>query len=262
MGVLPKLAKPGGEDLVAANPIIQAEDLSLAYRIATTGASTFKGYLIQLAKRQTEYRNLWALREVSFEVMEGEVFAVIGPNGAGKSTLMKIIAQVLPPTEGRIRVQGRLAPMIELGAGFNAEMTGRENTVLYGTLLGRDPRYMRERVETIAGWAGLEDFIDSPVRNYSTGMLARLGFAVATDQRPEILVVDEVLAVGDEQFQRKSENRIKEMIDQGTSVVLVSHALTTVLDLADRVMWLESGQVRAIGDPESIVEAYRAATEV
>ena len=237
--------------------MVVGESISLAYRVPTTKTGTLKSFVIDLLKRKTEYRNLWALGDVSFDVGHGEVFAVIGPNGAGKSTLMKIIAGVLPPTEGRVRVWGTVAPMIELGAGFNAEMTGRENTVLYGTLLGRDPSLLEDRVGDIAKWAGIEEFIDSPVRSYSTGMLARLGFAVATDQRPDLLVVDEVLAVGDTEFQHKSEDRIRSMIQAGTSVVLVSHALDTVLELADRVMWIESGQIEMIGEPEVVVEKYR-----
>jgi ABC-type polysaccharide/polyol phosphate transport system ATPase subunit len=210
-------------------------------------------------KGNTSYEKLWALKGVSFEVRRGEVLGIIGPNGAGKSTLMKIIAQVLPPTSGRVRVDGSIAPMIELGAGFNSEMTGIENVVLYGTLLGRDPNEMRTRVPAIAEWAELEEFIDTPIRNYSSGMLARLGFAVATDQRPDVLVVDEVLSVGDESFQSKSGKRIESMIADGTSVVLVSHVLGTVSELSDRVLWLDHGTIVKEGDPKDIVASYREA---
>ncbi len=231
--------------------------MALAYRMTHDRAGTVKEFAIRFVKRQVQYEQLWALKGVSFTVGRGEVFAVIGPNGAGKSTLMKVLARVLPPTEGRVIVRGSVAPMIELGAGFNAELTAYENVVLYGTLLGRDPEFMRERAEAIAKWAALEDFLDVPIRSYSSGMLARLGFSVATDIEPDILVVDEVLSVGDEAFQRKSAERIEAMIDAGTAVVLVSHALETVLEVAERVMWLDHGQVKMIGEPKEVVEAYR-----
>ncbi len=232
--------------------------MSLAYRLARNRAGTMKEYAIRLVKRQVEYERLWALNDVSFEVRPGEVFAVVGPNGAGKSTLMKIIARVLPPTEGRVIVRGTVAPMIELGAGFNQEMTALENIVLNGTLLGRDPADMRQRAPAIAEWAGLQDFLDVPVRSYSTGMLARLGFAVATDFQPDVLVVDEVLSVGDEAFQHKSRQRIESMIERGTSVVLVSHDMGTVESVADRAMWLDNGQVKMLDSPAEVVDAYRA----
>ncbi|MDP8930912.1 MAG: ABC transporter ATP-binding protein [Actinomycetota bacterium] len=239
-------------------PRIEVRNMSLAYRLARNRAGTMKEYAIRLVKRQVEYERLWALNDVSFEVRPGEVFAVVGPNGAGKSTLMKIIARVLPPTEGRVIVRGTVAPMIELGAGFNQEMTALENIVLNGTLLGRDPADMRQRAPAIAEWAGLQDFLDVPVRSYSTGMLARLGFAVATDFQPDVLVVDEVLSVGDEAFQHKSRQRIQSMIERGTSVVLVSHDMGTVESVADRAMWLDNGQVKMLDSPAEVVDAYRA----
>ncbi|MBW3579362.1 MAG: ABC transporter ATP-binding protein [Actinobacteria bacterium] len=217
-----------------------------------------KEYTIRLLKRQVEYERLWALTDVSFDVCRGEVFGVVGPNGAGKSTLMKIIARVLPPTEGRVIVRGTVAPMIELGAGFNQEMTALENIVLNGTLLGRDPTTMRERAPAIAEWAGLQDFLDVPIRSYSTGMLARLGFSVATDFQPEVLVVDEVLSVGDQAFQYKSRERIASMIRSGTSVVLVSHDLGTIEEVSDRALWLDHGYVKMLDTPAEVVPAYRA----
>jgi ABC-2 type transport system ATP-binding protein len=242
-----------------AQTMVAVEDVSLAFRIGRSQSGTFKEHLIDAVKRNTTYEKLWALKGVTFEVNRGEVVGVIGPNGAGKSTLMKVIAQVLPPTDGRVRVNGTIAPMIELGAGFNSEMTGIENIVLYGTLLGRDPGFMRSRVPAISEWAELEDFIDTPIRNYSSGMLARLGFAVATDQRPDVLVVDEVLSVGDEAFQQKSSDRMMAMIEAGTSVVLVSHVLDTVATLSTRVVWLDHGSVVKKGPPEQTVAEYRTA---
>jgi ABC-2 type transport system ATP-binding protein len=241
-------------------PTIEAHDLSLAYRLARNNAGTLKEFAVRFVKRQVQYEKLWALTSVSFTVRPGEVFAVIGPNGAGKSTLMKVLARVLPPTEGRVVVRGQVSPMIELGAGFNQELTAHENIILYGTILGRPPTEMRERVQPIAEWAGLTEFLNVPIRSFSTGMLARLGFAVATDVDPQVLVVDEVLSVGDQAFQRKSRDRIMQMMDRGTSVVLVSHALRTVEEVADRVMWLDHGKVQMEGPPHEVIEAYKVAS--
>lgn len=239
---------------------IDVDDVSLAYRLARNRPGTIKEFAINLLKRQVTYERLWALSSVSFQVRRGEVFAVVGPNGAGKSTLMKILARVLPPTSGRVIVRGSVAPMIELSAGFNTELTAFENVVLYGTLLGRDPGLMRERAPEIARWAELDDFLDVPLRSYSTGMLARLGFAVSTDIEPDILIIDEVMAVGDESFRQKSAGRIRTMIANGASVVLVTHNLAQVQRLASRAMWLDHGHIKMLGDPEEVVAAYKAAS--
>lgn len=215
-----------------------------------------KEFAINLLKRQVVYETLWALDDVSFEIAQGEVFGVVGPNGAGKSTLMKILAGVLPPTSGRVVVEGLVSPMIELSGGMNPEMTGRENIVLFGTLLGREPSLMRERIRPIAEWAELTEFLDVPLRNYSTGMYTRLGFAIATDVLPEVLLVDEVLSVGDENFKRKSTAKIRDLMDGGTTVVLVSHSLPTMRKMADRVMWLDHGRMKLIGETMEVVTAY------
>ena len=241
-------------------PVIQVIDVGIAYRLGRNQAATLKEFAIRAVKRQVSYERLWAVRDVSFEVSAGEVFAVVGPNGAGKSSLMKAVARVLPPSEGRVIVRGSVAPMIELGAGFNPELTARENIILYGTLLGRQPQVMRGRVATILDWAGLAEFSDVPIRSYSTGMLARLGFAVATDTQPDVLVVDEVLSVGDEAFQVKSKARIAELMNGGAAVLLVSHALDTVQSMAHRVMWMDHGAARMIGSGPEVVAAYRAAS--
>lgn len=243
------------------SPAIEAVDVQMAYRLNRNPVGSFKEYAIHLFKGQVQHETFLAVKGISFEVTPGEVFGVIGPNGAGKSTLMKLIARVLPPTDGRIIVRGNVAAMIALGAGFNPELTARENILLYGTLLGRDAGYMRSRVASIIEWAELEDFVDVPTRSFSSGMLARLGFAVATDTEAEILVVDEVLSVGDEAFKRKSLDRMNTMIAGGTSVVLVSHALNTILEKCDRVMWLDHGQIVQIGDPETVVAAYQASVQ-
>jgi ABC-2 type transport system ATP-binding protein len=238
-------------------PSVVATNIGLAYRMARDRAGSMKEFAINMLKRQVVYESLWALDDVSFEIGQGEVFAVVGPNGAGKSTLMKVIAGVLPPTSGRVVVRGLLSPMIELSGGMNPEMTGRENIVMFGVLLGRDPDYMRERVGPISEWAELTEFLDVPMRNYSTGMVARLGFAIATDVKPEILLVDEVLSVGDEAFRRKSNERLEVLMEGGTTVVLVSHSLPTVRNMADRVMWLDHGRIKMIGEAETVVQAYQ-----
>jgi len=238
-------------------PAISATDIRLEYRLSRSNIGSIKEYAIKAVKRQIKYESLWALDGVSFEVAKGEVFGIIGPNGAGKSTLMKIMARVLPPTEGRVIVRGSVAPMIELGAGFNNDLTGYENIVMYGTLLGRTPDRMRDRAWEIAEWADLTNFVDVPLRSYSSGMLARLAFAVATDIEPDILVVDEVLSVGDAAFQIRSQERMENLIDRGASVVIVSHNLGTVAELANRAMWLDHGRTVMTGDPLEVIDAYK-----
>lgn len=244
--------------MTAEPPLIDVSGVSLAYQMTRDRAGSIKEFTFQLLRRQVRTEAFWAVRDVSFQVRRGEVLALIGANGAGKTTMMKVVARVLPPSEGRVVVRGRLAPMIALGAGFNPELNGYENIVLFGTLLGRTPDEMREQTGSIAEWAGLTEFLDVPLRSYSSGMLARLGFAVAADVDPDVLVVDEVLAVGDEAFQQKSTDRMHELMSGGTAVLLVSHQLGTVSELADRVIWLDHGVIRAEGPPAEVIAAYRA----
>lgn len=241
-----------------SEPLVLLDDVRLAYRLSRNAGGSLKEFAISLAKRQVSYEKLWALQGVSLRVHAGEVVAVIGHNGAGKSTLMKLVARVLPPTSGRVRVHGQIAPMIELGAGLHPDLTTFENIVLYGTLLGRDPARMRQRATSIVEWAELGDYLDVPVRAYSSGMLARLAFSIAVDTDPDVLIVDEVLSVGDEAFQRRSLGRIEQMISGGTGVLLVSHNMDLVIERATRAVWLERGLVRATGDPAELVAAYRA----
>ncbi len=232
--------------------------MTLRYRLDRNRVGTVKEAAVRFVKRDHSYESILALDGVTFTVSPGEIFGVIGPNGAGKSTLMKIIARVLPPSSGRVIVRGSVAPMIELGAGFNPEFTARENVIIYGALLGRDPKFMRERVDVIVEWAGVADFVDIPVRTFSSGMKGRLAFSVATDIEPDILLVDEVLAVGDQAFRKKSEARMNELISGGASVVVVSHALGLVRRLSERVMWIDSGRVKMIGPAQEVVDAYEA----
>ncbi|HTW05919.1 MAG TPA: ABC transporter ATP-binding protein [Acidimicrobiales bacterium] len=243
------------------SPVV-VEDLVLEYRVPRHQASSLKETLVRIAKRGIQYDTLRAVDGVSFEVQAGEVLGIVGPNGAGKSTLMKVMARVLPPTSGRVRVRGRVSPMIELGAGFNGEQTGRENVILYGTLLGRDAKHMKSRCAAIAEWAGLSDYLDVPVRAYSSGMVARLAFSVAVDVEPTVLLIDEILAVGDAAFQVKSSQRMGDLIGAGAAVVLVSHQLGQVMERCDRVLWLDHGVVKALGAPTDVVGAYADAAGV
>ncbi len=252
------MANTTGSDV---GPLIDVMGVSVEYQMAEDRVGTIKEFAVQALKRQRTLKRFKAVKDVSFQVHRGETLALIGPNGAGKTTLMKVVARVLPPTKGRVIVRGNLAPMIALGAGFNPEVSAYDNIILFGTLLGRDPEHMRERVPAIAEWAGLTEFIQTPVRNYSSGMTARLGFAVAADVDPDVMVVDEVLSVGDQVFQRKSFERMQSLMSGGTAVLLVSHALDQVEKMADRVIWLDHGAVVMSGDPETVVNAYKASVE-
>lgn len=247
---------------MSAEATIRVEDVSLEYRVPRHHASSLKETVVRIARRGVHYEVIRAVRGVSFEVQAGEVLGIVGGNGAGKSTLMKVMARVLPPTSGRVRVRGRVSPMIELGAGFNPEQTARENIVLYGALLGRDVNAMRSRCDAIMEWAGLTDYLDMPVRAFSSGMLARLAFSVSVDVKPDVLLVDEVLAVGDSAFQQKSVERMQQLIHGGTAVVLVSHQTDYIVDNAHRAIWLDRGSVQEVGEPSAVVEAYLEAAGV
>jgi len=198
-----------------------------------------------------------AISGIEFELDKGEVLGVIGKNGAGKSTLLKLISGILPPTSGTVKVNGRIAPLIELGGGFNLELTGAENIILFGMLLGYDRTLMESQLSNIAVWAGLSEFIDLPLRTYSTGMLSRLGFAVATFQQRELLIIDEVLSVGDGEFQIKSLKRMNELISEGEATILVSHDLQMIENRCTKVLWLEHGKQVMIGNPRQVIDAYR-----
>ena len=241
--------------------LIEVSNVSIDYQMAEDRVGTFKEFMLQALRRQRTLRKFKAVNGVSFTVRRGETLALIGPNGAGKTTLMKVVARVLPPSDGRVIVRGNLAPMIALGAGFNPEVSAYDNIILFGTLLGRDAEHMRERVPVIAEWAGLSEFIQTPVRNYSSGMTARLGFAVAADVDPDVMVVDEVLSVGDQVFQKKSFERMQELMSGGTAVLLVSHALDQVEKMADRVIWLDHGSIVKQGPPDEVIAAYKASVE-
>ncbi|MGH7307124.1 MAG: ABC transporter ATP-binding protein [Candidatus Rokuibacteriota bacterium] len=240
-----------------SDPVIALEGVSVRFRVPHERIATLKEYALRMASRRVRHEEFWALRDASLSVDEGEVFGLIGRNGAGKSTLLKVVARVLRPTAGRVRVRGRVAPLLEFGAAFHPELTGRENVFLNGTLLGRSRRQLAERFEGIVEFAELADFIDAPLRTYSSGMVARLGFAIATDVRPDVLILDEGLSVGDTDFQIKCTGRIREFREGGTTIILVSHEMAYVTEMCTRAAWIDHGAVKAVGPAPDVVRAYR-----
>lgn len=237
--------------------IICVENVSVKYQIPSERIGTFKEFIIRLVQRKIQFHSFWALRNVSLTVNRGEVFGIIGNNGAGKSTLLKVISRVLRPTEGRVAVYGKIAPLLELGAGFHPELTGRENIYLNGALLGYNRKEMDACYQDILDFSDLHDFIDAPIRTYSSGMYARLGFAVATAHQPEILIVDEILGVGDEAFQKKCADRLAKFRENGTAILIVSHSMDTIASSCQRAAWLHHGQILQVGDPQQVIAAYR-----
>ena len=237
--------------------VIKAEAINFSYRVLTNHQSSLKTLFKDFVNRKVRVENYQALKDLSFSITKGETVAIIGKNGAGKSTLLKLLAQVVPPTSGELKVIGSVAPMIELGAGFNPELTGRENIIFYSALLGRDINEVKARVEEIADWAGVTDHMGHQLRTFSSGMIARLAFSTATDQVPDLLLIDEVLSVGDGEFALKSKKRMQEIITSGTTVILVSHDLVTVAQLANRVIWLEKGVIKMVGNPSEVIAAYQ-----
>ena len=239
--------------------VINLQDVSVQYRVPTEQVGTLKEYVIRLLQGQRmKYRAFWALQGLDLDVHRGESLGIVGRNGAGKSTLLKVIARVLRPTRGRVRVRGSVAPLIELGAGFHPELTGRENIYLNGAMLGFSQVQMRERFDRIVEFAELGPFIDAALRSYSSGMVVRLGFAVATEVDPDILIVDEVLAVGDVGFQEKCRARMVEFQAKGTTILFVSHAVDTLQTMCDRAIWIEAGELVASGKVPDVVAAYRS----
>lgn len=237
--------------------VIDVQNVSMQYRLTTEKVDSFKQMIIKTIKRQISYEDFLALNNVSFSITKGEVFGIVGLNGAGKSTLLKIISGIIKPTSGSISVQGSIAPLIELGAGFVGDLSGLDNIYLNGLLLGYSKKTIKEKIDEIIEFSELSKFIHTPVKNYSSGMKSRLGFAIATIIRPDILIVDEVLSVGDYKFKEKSEKKILSMIDGGTTVVFVSHSLDQMERLCNRILWLEQGCVRDIADSTKICMAFR-----
>lgn len=243
-------------------PVIILENISVRYRAHEANINTFKEYAIQLLKRNVRFKEFSALINVNLQVDEGEILGVIGRNGAGKSTLLKVISRVLIPTEGRVRLRGKVSPLLELGAGFHPELTGRENIFLNGTLLGHSRREIESRMAEIIEFAELDAFIDSPLRTYSSGMVARLGFSIATTWKPEILILDEILSVGDEAFRNKCKTRMAKYRDEGSSTLLVTHDMNTIGLLCSRAIWLDHGEIKAAGPAKEVVDIYRKSQQV
>ena len=236
--------------------ILVVDNVSMQFNLSKEKVDHLKEYFIKLIRRELRKDSFWALQNVSFSVSKGDRIGILGLNGAGKSTLLKIIAGVFKPTEGTVKVKGKIVPLLELGAGFEPQYTGRENIYLYGAVLGYSKKFIDQKYEEIVEFSGLQKFIDVPLKNYSSGMAARLGFAIATIVRPEILIVDEVLAVGDIAFQEKCQKRMQEMLANGTTLLYVSHAIETVTQLCDHALWLNKGEMVMQGEANEVCEAY------
>lgn len=248
--------------LSSTNLAIGLARVSVCYHMPSERISTLKEQIIRrITRRQVKYQDFWALNNINLKIYRGERVALIGRNGAGKSTLLKVIARVQRPTTGRVWVRGNVAPLIELGAGFHPELTGRENIFLNGAMLGFSRVQMEKKLDSIIEFSELGPFIDAPLRTYSSGMTARLGFAVAADADPDVLIIDEALAVGDEAFQKKCVERMYSFRDRGVTILFVTHALDTVHELCDRAIWIDEGQVRFSGETRQVVEMYRDSLE-
>jgi len=241
---------------VSETPRIRVQDVSVTYRTSLERAPTLKSTLLRFGRRQRIIREVQALNDVSFEVPHGKVMGVVGANGAGKSTLMRTVAGILPPTSGRVEVHGRVSTLLSLGVGFNRKLTGRQNVVLGGLAAGLTRSELAEKYEEIVEFAELEDFMDMPMRTYSSGMYGRLAFAVAVTMHPDILIIDEALSVGDARFRRKSFERMKELCSEDRTILLVTHALGSIEELCDEAIWMDKGRMRMWDDPPTVVHAY------
>ena len=239
-----------------AKKAVKVDNVSILFNLNKEKVDNIKEYFIKLVTRKLHYNEFWALPDISFEVEEGERLGVLGFNGAGKSTMLKVIAGVLKPTKGSVKVNGVIAPLLELGAGFDMNYTGAENIYLYGATMGYSRKYIQERYDEIVEFSELGEFIDVPVKNYSSGMRARLGFAIATAVEPEVLILDEVLSVGDAKFRIKSENKIKSMFDKGVTVLFVSHNTAQVRRLCTKAIILDHGKIIANGDVNEVCDIY------
>lgn len=242
-------------------PIISIDHVSMRFNLAKEKHESLKEYFIALTHGGIRFDEFFALKDVSFDIMPGDFYGLIGLNGSGKSTLLKIISGVYKPSSGKVTVRGTIAPLIELGAGFDMDLTARENIYLNGAVLGFDRDYMNEHFESIIEFSELRDFIDVPVKNFSSGMIARLGFSIATEVKADLLVVDEVLAVGDFMFQQKCMKRLEGMLADGSTLLFVSHASDTVRSLCNRAVWLDHGVKRADGPSDEVCTAYEQAMQ-
>lgn len=236
--------------------MIELDNVSMMFNLSTVRVDNIKEYVIRLLKKELFFKEFWALRNISFKIEKGDSLGVVGLNGSGKSTLLKVVAGILKPTTGKVIVRGSVAPLIELGAGFDADLSARENIFLNGAILGYSREYMEDKFDDIISFAELQDFIDVPIKNFSSGMTARLGFAIATMNIPDVLIVDEVLAVGDYKFQEKSFARMESIIRSGATVMFVSHSVEQVKKMCNKALWLDHGEVKMFGDANEVCEAY------
>lgn len=244
-----------------AKDIIKVENVGMKFNLSKEKIDSLKDYIIKSIKGQVSYNEFWALKDINFTLQKGDRLGILGLNGAGKSTLLKVIVGVFKPTEGKVTKYGKIAPLLELGAGFDSQYTGRENIFLYGAVLGLDRKFLESKYDEIVRFAELEDFIDVPVKNYSSGMRARLGFAIATIVEPEILILDEVLSVGDAKFRKKSEKKVMSMFDKGVTVLFVSHSIEQVKRLCNKAILLEKGRIIASGDIDKVAKIYEEKTK-
>jgi ABC-type polysaccharide/polyol phosphate transport system ATPase subunit len=241
---------------VLSDVAISIENVSMMFNLNKDKVTGLKDYVVRMLSGKLNFAEFWALHDISFNVKKGEVFGVMGLNGAGKSTLLKVIAGVYKPTKGRVVIDGVIAPLIELGAGFDSEFTAKENVFMNGAMFGRSPGEMEERYDSIMDFAELFEFENVPIKNFSSGMIARLGFAIATNVEPEILIADEILGVGDYKFQMKCQKLMSEMIERGTTILLVSHSLESVKKLCSRAVLLDKGRVAALGSTAEVCKVY------
>ena len=241
-------------------PLVEVNDVSMRFNLAQEKTETLKEYTVKLLKGKLMFNEFYALKNVSFTVDRGEAVALIGRNGSGKSTMLKVIAGVMYPSKGSCTVRGSIAPMIELGAGFDMDLTARENIFLNGAVLGFTPKYIREKFDEIVEFSELHDFLDVPLKNYSSGMVARIAFAIATITKPDILIADEILSVGDFLFQQKCEDRMQKLMSGGTTVILVSHSIEQIERMCNKVAWLEHGRIKMNGPTEEVCGAYKHTT--
>ncbi len=241
--------------------IIQVDDVSIKFDLSNDKVNTLKEFAIKLVTKKIKFDEFWALQNVSFKLNKGDVLGIIGRNGAGKSTLLKVISGIMKPTKGKTTVHGNIVPMLELGSGFDFDLSGKENIFLNGAILGYSEEFLNEKYNEILEFSELGDFINVPLRNYSSGMVMRLAFSIATVVNPEILIVDEILAVGDAQFQEKSRNKMMEMMSGGTTVLFVSHTMSQVRKMCNKVLWLEHGKVIAFGKTKEICDRYEGNVE-
>ena len=238
--------------------IITVENVSMHFRMDKNHTTSLKEWVVSFLKGKQQYEEFHALENVTFDVKRGEIFGVIGRNGAGKSTLLKVVSGIYKPTSGKTVSAGRIAPMLELGSGFDMELSGHDNIFLNGAILGFSEEFLKRKYDEIVAFSELGEFIHQPIKTYSSGMMMRLAFSVATIVEPEILIVDEILAVGDASFQQKSRARMLELMQGGTTVLFVSHSIDQIREMCDRVLWLDHGQVKMLGDTQTVCDAYQA----